>query len=729
MPSRLSYCSRDQFHNFVTSRFRRAITRKPEKNSPDAVTEMRRGRGNLLCEPTFAGGDDCFLFVSNHEWNDYDDFGNDGKSRTSSGTLHPGIADVTPLSKLHVNRHLSAAGPPVHSNNTNDHRVAWWMESKLQASKAETGLSSSPFFDHCPPNYSDQRACLSTFAGFSYAIPEPVLMPAGLESSGSSSGPGSPLEDHHIHPMSSASASPPSTSSDSTGSLSPCRRQSLGELDSPKGNQTYREKRKRNNDAARKSREKRRLNDVAMEAKLLELTKENDLLKSRLNTLQVTDLKPDTTSSGAPGSVIMLGPPASAPSVSMPSSFFGSHLPSFPTFGGLPNPDFGYQNFDFNFAAAAAAAGFKMPPGSGMPMPGSSIFSNHLLAAAAAALPSFMHQPPPPPSFPSDPVPSGFMSSSRSAFHRPSVVEMTPQVPAPPRPTMTENLCQSRPTSVIMGAQRPSVVQASGSSSTTTSSNGCTLLDLSQSSTPRISNAPGGRFQFVNSLPLASESRGPVFPGMEPRTLPPLAQLDMPGVSGPSFHGSGVIKHNSKPAQPTNTQGSSLLGTLLTANRPVSPKVPQSRTEQQSGLATMKSEMKTEPDLPLAVQLDCSAASSSSSDSSNGNKSDTDSIGSPESVRSCSEELQLPDEKPASTDKKKGPDLERYRDRRRRNNEAAKRCRANRRAAYEFRSKRSQYLETENEKLRAEAIQLNKELERLKGVIAIQGACLLPATS
>lgn len=41
-----------------------------------------------------------------------------------------------------------------------------------------------------------------------------------------------------------------------------------------------------------------------------------------------------------------------------------------------------------------------------------------------------------------------------------------------------------------------------------------------------------------------------------------------------------------------------------------------------------------------------------------------------------------------------------YMDRRRRNNEAAKRCRANRRAVFEYRSRRVQVLEAENENLK-----------------------------
>ncbi|CDW54415.1 Nuclear factor interleukin-3-regulated protein [Trichuris trichiura] len=61
---------------------------------------------------------------------------------------------------------------------------------------------------------------------------------------------------------------------------------------------------------------------------------------------------------------------------------------------------------------------------------------------------------------------------------------------------------------------------------------------------------------------------------------------------------------------------------------------------------------------------------------------------------------------------------DRYAERRRRNNEAAKRCRANRRALYESRYKRVQQLERENARIKAEATQLNQELEQLRASIA-----------
>uniref|UniRef100_A0A915EG56 BZIP domain-containing protein n=1 Tax=Ditylenchus dipsaci TaxID=166011 RepID=A0A915EG56_9BILA len=70
------------------------------------------------------------------------------------------------------------------------------------------------------------------------------------------------------------------------------------------------------------------------------------------------------------------------------------------------------------------------------------------------------------------------------------------------------------------------------------------------------------------------------------------------------------------------------------------------------------------------------------------------------------------------------PDLERYMDRRRRNNEAAKRCRANRRAVFEYRSRRAQQLEMENGELRQEMLKLHSELEQLKSLIAANNRIL-----
>lgn len=64
-------------------------------------------------------------------------------------------------------------------------------------------------------------------------------------------------------------------------------------------------------------------------------------------------------------------------------------------------------------------------------------------------------------------------------------------------------------------------------------------------------------------------------------------------------------------------------------------------------------------------------------------------------------------------------------DRRRRNNEAAKRCRANRRAVFEYRSQRAHQLEDENNELRQEMLKLHNELKQLKDILN-NGQCILP---
>uniref|UniRef100_A0A1I7WXH8 BZIP domain-containing protein n=1 Tax=Heterorhabditis bacteriophora TaxID=37862 RepID=A0A1I7WXH8_HETBA len=61
-----------------------------------------------------------------------------------------------------------------------------------------------------------------------------------------------------------------------------------------------------------------------------------------------------------------------------------------------------------------------------------------------------------------------------------------------------------------------------------------------------------------------------------------------------------------------------------------------------------------------------------------------------------------------------------YMDRRRRNNEAAKRCRANRRAVFEYRSRRVQLLENENEQLKEEIAKLKREVEQFKSLLTTQ---------
>lgn len=67
-------------------------------------------------------------------------------------------------------------------------------------------------------------------------------------------------------------------------------------------------------------------------------------------------------------------------------------------------------------------------------------------------------------------------------------------------------------------------------------------------------------------------------------------------------------------------------------------------------------------------------------------------------------------------------DKERYVERRKRNNEAAKRCRANRRVMYEFRTKRIDELQRENVTLKEEVLKLSRELLLLKNMVALRQA-------
>uniref|UniRef100_A0A914YVN9 BZIP domain-containing protein n=1 Tax=Panagrolaimus superbus TaxID=310955 RepID=A0A914YVN9_9BILA len=254
------------------------------------------------------------------------------------------------------------------------------------------------------------------------------------------------------HPPSSLSASPPSTSSE-CGSATSSRRPSLPEH---MQDENYREKRKRNNDAAKRSREKRRRNDQAIEQRLLELTKENSILKSQMNLILET--KPENQrggvepSSSTSSSVIVAGP--SAPQLFPPPSCLTSTDPI--------NPELLYP-LDLSQAAmaAAAAAAFKLPSCNGA----GAIFSPQLLAAVAAANPLlqstmppinsfniYSHPPPPQPnsslrttfqSPSSTTIPATPFMSARSAFHpvqRPSVVELGP---SQPRATVTGQIIEN----------------------------------------------------------------------------------------------------------------------------------------------------------------------------------------------------------------------------------------------------------------------------------------------
>ncbi|KAK5978111.1 Basic region leucine zipper [Trichostrongylus colubriformis] len=140
----------------------------------------------------------------------------------------------------------------------------------------------------------------------------------------------------------------------------------------------------------------------------------------------------------------------------------------------------------------------------------------------------------------------------------------------------------------------------------------------------------------------------------------------------------------------------SLLGALL-ATRRTSPAVPQSRTEHHSRLGS--------PPRLSPTKSDCESISSSASLSPSQSSEDH-----PESSA-----IRRALDGNSSDDKK-----EQYMDRRRRNNEAAKRCRANRRAVFEYRSRRVQLLENENDQLKEEIAKLKREVDQFKSMLTAQ---------
>ncbi|VDM48882.1 unnamed protein product [Toxocara canis] len=394
---------------------------------------------------------------------------------------------------------------------------------------------------------------------------------------------------------SEASTSPNPLRSDSASSQ---RRPSAGEN---ARDEAYWEKRRRNNDAAKRSREKRRMNDMAMEQRLIELAKENSILKSRLNQQQqlqqqqqqlvpqssALQLQNSIPAAVQHDSVIVAGPKFDTPSLPAPSltafsEFAGnsaigppSKLPAmFPTHLLVRTP------LISSGPAVSQATGAQ-------PLPVLQIC--HL----QAALQSQQYRTPP----------STLISSGRGAF---------------------QPFHSSRDSS----SSSTSIQRISPDSSTTEPM----PVDFS---THDADGKPYLRYRIAERQP-DIVSAGEQHSWSDNSLSPP---------------------RNSKNSTDQDEKPVSLLGSLLSTRR-TSPLVPQSRTDVRSGL-------------------------------SNARQGD-----------------------------------QQYMDRRRRNNEAAKRCRANRRAQFEMRSKRAQQLELENGELRKEMNRLKQELEQLKAMHAAKTAAL-----
>lgn len=87
------------------------------------------------------------------------------------------------------------------------------------------------------------------------------------------------------HPHNGGKASSNGSAGSTKGELLPQRKQREFTPENKKDD-SYWDRRRRNNEAAKRSREKRRFNDMILEQRVLELTKENTILKAQLETIK-----------------------------------------------------------------------------------------------------------------------------------------------------------------------------------------------------------------------------------------------------------------------------------------------------------------------------------------------------------------------------------------------------------------------------------------------------------
>ncbi|XP_069378893.1 uncharacterized protein [Paralichthys olivaceus] len=141
---------------------------------------------------------------------------------------------------------------------------------------------------------------------------------------------------------------------------SPVRRRRREMIPANMKDSNYWDKRRKNNEAAKRSRDKRRLSDLMLEGQLLTLNRENAQLRAHVLSLQYQVLRAGEGEAAAPGSA--LTPPAGA------WSFSPSHTPTLFPAGrmsthGCPAPNARYQDTAIHpfpcFGSNKAAAGFS----------------------------------------------------------------------------------------------------------------------------------------------------------------------------------------------------------------------------------------------------------------------------------------------------------------------------------------------------------------------------------
>ncbi|KAF8360559.1 atf-2, partial [Pristionchus pacificus] len=223
------------------------------------------------------------------------------------------------------------------------------------------------------------------------------------------------------------------------------------------------------------------------------------------------------------------------------------------------------------------------------------------------------------------------------------------------------------------------------------------ILPSTSSSSPLLlsSSSAFQPFSVIKKSPERKVDR-PVAPDSSTSDYPTLHSIGRPTDSAPS---------TVNPPPPPPSSGGLLSAILSAPPLPqprISPLVPRSSTEHWSGLVS-----------PPRDHHGCSSSS----------KSDNESATSSSSLSPSGSGGSSQGDGCRSGD----PKRQQYMDRRKRNNEAAKRCRANRRAVFEYRSRRVQVLETENDTLRDEIAVLRREIDQYKNRLVERGLTV-PAT-
>lgn len=569
------------------------------------------------------------------------------------------------------------------------------------------------------------------------------------------------------------------TSDDDTGSEKRSSRRKSTIPDTSK-DETYWEKRKRNNEAAKRSREKRRINDMAVEARLMELSRENSLLKNELDSVRKRQLPtpnpanllvpttPDIPSvvHSSPDIAAQIGAlsphqTSIATSVAHFASLGAPRSPFIPNAAGFVNPLLAmvppamllqaiaqqqHHHPSMSPPVSLGVGGKRFNPFSTADGSGLRDHQNHSSAQLSGSehrqtptIPSVLSAALSAPTSPGPPTASSFSDGKQYLRYKLLERQLQQQnIGALAAPSHGLNLLGS----VISGAGNG--LKAPQRSSSMTNSSFQPPPTKRQRTAPIATKATVAeliRADADTSLSLkeclSSLAVSLASPGALPS--PTISNGEKAGNgcdSSLSTTGTSSISrasiHSSPSANDDNHQngnqdrssilfddGIARIGDLLRARtHSDSSQSSAGISSHGSSTSTTASTMGTGAISPNTI-MEMEFRNSLSDRRRDSNNSDSGMVSDGASDRRMT---------PGSCGKRYRSDHERYMERRRRNNEAAKRCRANRRAMFEYRYQRAQELENENARLKDEMRQLNRELNELKEMLAKRGDLLANAS-